>query len=116
MSKTTKKAQTNTARPAAWVDELLTDYYAATTIRAGMTIFHLYPTSARPSNRREAAALKAELIEAIDKLHYADLVALRDAMRILAADHAGARRACADTRKYGHQYIAREMGKGRGRR
>lgn len=99
-------------RPANWTDELMKDHHAPITIRAGMTIFHLYPTSARPSNRREAAIVKAELLAALDELHYADLVALRDAARILAADHEGARWACADTRKRGHEYIAREMGKG----
>lgn len=113
MSKTTKTPK-HTARPANWVDELINDDHAANTIRVGMVIFHLYPLSARPSNRRETATVKAELIEAIDGLHFADLAALRDAVRILAGDHDGARWVCAQTRQRGHEYLAARMGKGRG--
>ncbi len=58
--------------------------------------------------------MKGELIEAINEtgLHYADLVALRDAVRILAGDHDGARWVCAQTRQLGDEYLALRMGKG----
>lgn len=69
MSKTTRTTTTSkhTARPANWVDKLISDSHAASTIRVGMTVLHLYPRSARPSNRQEAATVKGELIEAINE-------------------------------------------------
>ncbi len=101
--------QTNTPARPEWLEALASDHSAASTLRAGAIIHALYPTSARPASRAQARQVKAELIAALDRLHYADLHALNEVVRILASDRDGARWAVRDTIKNRAHYIERIM-------
>lgn len=96
------------ARPA-WLESLANDGTAPATLRAGLIIFALYPESARPSSRAQAQAVKAELVAALDRLHYADLHALNEMAHILANDHDGARWSVRNSNKHRAGYIERIM-------
>ena len=121
MTTQTTQRETNTKHTAArpprptWLEALPDHPSASATIRAGMAVWALYPDKARPTHAAVRRGVTAELIEALEQLHYADLFALNEVVRILAKDHDGARWIVRHTNQRRADLMARidRWGKGR---